>query len=58
MFVNTQEKSIAFNGEGTKENPYLIEDMEDFVTLNKVNSDIFGEYPLNLNFLCKELVTH
>ena len=35
-----------------------IEDMEDFVTLNKVNSDIFGEYPLNLNFLCKELVTH
>ena len=35
-----------------------IEDMEDFVTLNKVNSDIFGEYPLNLNFLCKELVVH
>lgn len=33
MFVNTQEKSIAFNGEGTKENPYLIEDMEDFRTL-------------------------
>ena len=33
-----------------------IEDMEDFVTLNKVNSDIFGEFPLNLNFLCRELV--
>ena len=33
-----------------------LEDMEDFVTLNKVNSDIFGEYPLNLNFLCRELI--
>ena len=35
-----------------------LEDMEDFVTLNKVNSDIFAEYPLNLNFLCREIVTN
>lgn len=33
-----------------------LEDMEDFVTLNKVNGDIFAEYPLNLNFLCRDIV--
>lgn len=31
-----------------------IEDMEDFVALNKANGEIFGEYPLNLNMLCRD----
>lgn len=35
-----------------------IEDMEDFQTLNKVNGEIFGEYPLNLNMLCRDFINH
>ena len=35
-----------------------IEDMEDFKTLNKVNGEIFGEYPLNLNMLCRDFINH
>lgn len=32
-----------------------INDMEDFVSLNRLNGDIFREFPLNLNFLCREV---
>lgn len=33
-----------------------IEDMEDFVTLNQINNDIFREFPLNLQFLCRDKI--
>lgn len=33
-----------------------IEDMEDFTELNRANNEIFGEYPLNLHMLCKDII--
>ena len=33
-----------------------IEDMEDFKALNQINVDVFREFPLNLQFLCREIM--
>lgn len=33
-----------------------IEDMEDFVALNKANNEYFSEYPLNLNMICRDYI--
>ena len=33
-----------------------IEDMEDFKSLNQINVDVFREFPLNLQFLCRDII--
>lgn len=33
-----------------------LEDMEDFKALSKANGEIFGDYPLNLNMLCRDFI--
>lgn len=54
--INVVQQVNAFLGVDNAIIDSCIEDMEDFTALNQANSKIFGEFPLNLNMLCRDIM--
>lgn len=54
--IDVEKQSAAFMETDRAIIDSCLEDMEDYVTLKQINNDIFQGFPINLQFLCRELI--
>lgn len=54
--VDVEKQCAAFMETDRAIIDVCIADMEDFVSLKNINADVFREFPMNLQFLCRDFI--